>query len=186
MSEIKIVIVGGGGVGKSALTIQFIMNHFVNEYDPTIEDSYRKQITIDNETTLLDILDTAGQDEYSAMRDLYMRTGQGFLLTYSVSSIISFNEVDYFRKQICRIKDTDSIPMVLIGNKCDLENQREVSIDEGIEKSKLWNIPFFESSAKNRINIEEPFFQLVREIRRLNNNNNNKSKNTSRKKCLIL
>ena len=65
----KIVVVGGGGVGKSALTIQLIQNQFVTEYDPTIEDSYRKQVTIDEETCLLDILDTAGQEEYSAMRD---------------------------------------------------------------------------------------------------------------------
>ena len=69
MTEYKLVIVGGGGVGKSALTIQLIQNHFIDEYDPTIEDSYRKQVTIDDETCLLDILDTAGQEEYSAMRD---------------------------------------------------------------------------------------------------------------------
>jgi GTPase KRas protein len=60
--EYKLVIVGGGGVGKSALTIQLIQGHFVDEYDPTIEDSYRKQVNIDNETCLLDILDTAGQE----------------------------------------------------------------------------------------------------------------------------
>ena len=69
MTEYKLVIVGGGGVGKSALTIRLIQNHFIDEYDPTIEDSYRKQVTIDEETCLLDILDTAGQEEYSAMRD---------------------------------------------------------------------------------------------------------------------
>ena len=73
MSEYKLVVVGGGGVGKSALTIRLIQNHFVDEYDPTIEDSYRKQVTIDEETCLLDILDTAGQEEYSAMRDQVWR-----------------------------------------------------------------------------------------------------------------
>lgn len=76
MTEYKLVVVGAGGVGKSALTIQLIQNHFVDEYDPTIEDSYRKQVVIDGETCLLDILDTAGQEEYSAMRDQYMRTGK--------------------------------------------------------------------------------------------------------------
>ena len=75
-----------GGVGKSALTIQLIQNHFVDEYDPTIEDSYRKQVVIDGETCLLDILDTAGQEEYSAMRDQYMRTGEGFLIVFAVNN----------------------------------------------------------------------------------------------------
>lgn len=65
LRELKLVVVGGGGVGKSALTIQFSQNHFVDEYDPTIEDSYRKQCMIDNEMVLLDVLDTAGQEEYS-------------------------------------------------------------------------------------------------------------------------
>ncbi|KAF9578745.1 Ras GTPase, partial [Lunasporangiospora selenospora] len=64
MREYKLVVVGGGGVGKSALTIQFIQSHFVDEYDPTIEDSYRKQCQIDDEICLLDVLDTAGQEEY--------------------------------------------------------------------------------------------------------------------------
>uniref|UniRef100_A0A2K6MYA0 Small monomeric GTPase n=1 Tax=Rhinopithecus bieti TaxID=61621 RepID=A0A2K6MYA0_RHIBE len=77
MTEYKLEVVGAGGVSKSALTIQLIQNHFVDEYDPTIEDSYRKQVVIDGETCLLDILNTAGQEEYNAMRDQYMRTWGG-------------------------------------------------------------------------------------------------------------
>ena len=68
------------GVGKSALVIRFVSDHFVDEYDPTIEDSYRKQFLIDDAACLLDILDTAGQEEYSAMRDQYMRTSEGFVI----------------------------------------------------------------------------------------------------------
>jgi small GTP-binding protein len=64
LRQYKLVVVGGGGVGKSALTIQFIQGHFVDDYDPTIEDSYRKQCVIDDEVALLDVLDTAGQEEY--------------------------------------------------------------------------------------------------------------------------
>lgn len=77
------------------------------QYDPTIEDSYRKQVTIDNETCLLDILDTAGQEEYSAMRDQYMRTGQGFLMVYAITSRSSFEELVGFKDQILRVKDAD-------------------------------------------------------------------------------
>ena len=82
-----------GGVGKSALTIQLIQNHFVEEYDPTIEDSYRKQVVIDGETCLLNILDTAGQEEFSAMRDQYMRTGEGFLIVFAVNNAKSFDDI---------------------------------------------------------------------------------------------
>lgn len=115
------VVVGAGGVGKSALTIQLIQNHFVDEYDPTIEDSYRKQVVIDGETCLLDILDTAGQEEYSAMRDQYMRTGEGFLLVFAVNSAKSFEDIGTYREQIKRVKDAEEVPMVLVGNKCDLQ-----------------------------------------------------------------
>jgi len=165
-TEYKLVIVGGGGVGKSALTIQLIQGHFVDEYDPTIEDSYRKQVNIDNETCLLDILDTAGQEEYSAMRDSYMRTGQGFILTYSITSRQSFNEATVFRDQIHRVKDADHVPIVLTGNKCDLEDERQVTTQEAQALAKTWSVPFFEASALARINVEESFFELVREIRK--------------------
>jgi hypothetical protein len=66
-------------------TLLTLQSHFVEEYDPTIEDSYRKQCVIDEEVALLDVLDTAGQEEYSAMREQYMRTGEGFLLIYSIT-----------------------------------------------------------------------------------------------------
>jgi len=168
MTEYKLVIVGGGGVGKSALTIQLIQNHFIDEYDPTIEDSYRKQVTIDNETCLLDILDTAGQEEYSAMRDQYMRTGQGFLCVFAITSRSSFDEITSFREQILRVKDQDKVPMVLSGNKCDLESERQVTTAEGQDLAKSFACPFFETSAKARINVEEAFYDLVREIRKEN------------------
>eukprot|EP00055_Hartaetosiga_balthica_P004929 m.13705 g.13705 ORF g.13705 m.13705 type:complete len:189 (+) comp4188_c1_seq1:295-861(+) len=166
MTEYKLVVVGSGGVGKSALTIQLIQQHFVTEYDPTIEDSYRKQVTIDDETCLLDILDTAGQEDYSAMRDQYMREGEGFLLVYSVDQRDSFDEIEGFREQILRVKDEEEagVPMLLVGNKCDLE-EREVFTAEAESRAKQYGIPFMETSAKRRINVEDAFYQLVREIR---------------------
>lgn len=109
--------VGGGGVGKSALTVQFIQNIFVEEYDPTIEDSYRKHAKVDDKPCFLEILDTAGQEEYKALRDQYMRTGDGFLLVYSVIDRKTFEEINDFYEQILRVKDAEKVPMVLVGNK---------------------------------------------------------------------
>lgn len=137
MTEYKLVVVGAGGVGKSALTIQLIQNHFVDEYDPTIEDSYRKQVVIDGETCLLDILDTAGQEEYSAMRDQYMRTGEGFLLVFAVNSPKSFEDISTYKEQILRVKDAEVVPMVLVGNKCDLP-QWVVDMNRAREVSRLF------------------------------------------------
>ena len=181
--EYKIVVVGGGGVGKSALTIQLIQHHFVDEYDPTIEDSYRKQVTIDEESCLLDILDTAGQDDYSAMRDSYMRSGQGFLIVFSITSKPSFMETATFHDQILRVKDANAVPMILVGNKCDLEENRAVTKEESEAKANEWEIPFKETSAKSRINVDESFFDLVREIKKSLNPDDKKKK---KKKCPIL
>ncbi|KAJ1973473.1 RAS1 protein [Dimargaris xerosporica] len=165
--EYKLVVVGGGGVGKSALTIQFIQSHFVDEYDPTIEDSYRKQCVIDEEVAMLDVLDTAGQEEYSAMREQYMRTGEGFLLVYSISSRNSFEEITTFQQQILRVKDKDYFPIIIIGNKCDLPDaDRQVTELEGQALAKEFSCEFMETSAKMRVNVDEAFYSLVREIRR--------------------
>ncbi|KAF9339525.1 Ras GTPase, partial [Linnemannia elongata] len=160
MREYKLVVVGGGGVGKSALTIQFIQSHFVDEYDPTIEDSYRKQCVIDEEVALLDVLDTAGQEEYSAMREQYMRTGEGFLLVYSITSRNSFEEISTFYQQILRVKDKDVFPIILVANKCDLEHERQVSTHEGRELAKQFGSRLIETSAKQRINVDEAFYNL--------------------------
>uniref|UniRef100_A0A8I3PIP7 RAS related n=1 Tax=Canis lupus familiaris TaxID=9615 RepID=A0A8I3PIP7_CANLF len=122
----KLVVVGGGGVGKSALTIQFIQSYFVSDYDPTIEDSYTKICTVDGVPARLDILDTAGQEEFGAMREQYMRAGHGFLLVFAINDRQSFNEVGKLFTQILRVKDRDDFPIVLVGNKADLETQRQV------------------------------------------------------------
>lgn len=162
-------MVGGGGVGKSALTIQMVQSHFVDEYDPTIEDSYRKPCVVDGEPALLDVLDTAGQEEYSAMREQYMRTGEGFLLVYSITSRSSFEEVVTFYQQILRVKDKDSFPVVLVGNKSDLESERMVSTEEGRRLAQQFNdCKFVETSAKQRVNVEDAFYDLVRQVRIFN------------------
>jgi len=164
--EYKLIVCGPGGVGKSAIVLQFIKHSFSDEYDPTIEDSYRVQENIDGDVVLLDILDTAGQEEYSTMRDQYMRTGQGFLIIYSITNRETFDEVSIFHRQILQAREVDEVPMVLVGNKLDLEQLRKIPTTDGEELAKQLNMPFLEASAKTRHNIKEVFYQLVREIKK--------------------
>ena len=184
MTDYKLVVVGDGGVGKSALTIQLIQNHFVDEYDPTIEDSYRKQVVIDKETCLLDILDTAGQEEYSAMRDQYMRTREGFLLVFAVNNPKSFEDIARYREKIKRVKDADEVPLVLVGNKCDLPT-RTVDCEQATELAEAFNIPFVETSAKTRMGVDDAFYTLVREIRKDKERRRSSEDKSVTKCCLI-
>ncbi|KAG7199942.1 hypothetical protein KM043_014378 [Ampulex compressa] len=161
----KIVVLGDGGVGKSAVTLQFVSHSFLDYHDPTIEDSYQQQAVIDGEAALLDILDTAGQVEFTAMRDQYMRCGEGFMICYSVTDRHSFQEALEYRKLISRVRANEDIPLVLVGNKFDLQHQRKVSTEEGKALADQLGCPFYETSAALRQFIDDAFYSLVRQIR---------------------
>jgi len=167
----KLVVVGDGGVGKSALTIQFFQKMFVEDYDPTIEDSYIQHVEVDRQVCVLDVLDTAGQEEFSALREQYMRKGDGFLLVYSVIDANSCKNIRQFYNQILRVKDRKTYPMILVANKVDLVHLRKISEEEGRELAAELQIPYIETSAKvPPINVDAAFHELVRVIRQQNQN----------------
>jgi len=178
MSEHKLVVMGDGGVGKTALTIQLTSNHFIEYYDPTIESSYRRQVVIDEKACVLDVLDTAGQEEYTALRSQWIRTGEGFVIVYDVTNRATFEVVEKFRNQILQDLDVSAAPMILVGNKCDLTENREVATMEGAELAKSWGSAFIETSARTRHNVDEVFFTLVRQIRNWNSASEKKDKKT--------
>ncbi|XP_022306499.2 ras-related protein Ral-A-like isoform X1 [Crassostrea virginica] len=161
----KVIMVGSGGVGKSALTLQFMYDEFVEDYEPTKADSYRKKVVLDGEEVQIDILDTAGQEEYAAIRDNYFRSGEGFLCLFSITEQESFQATVDFREQILRVKNDDTIPFLLVGNKADLEDKRYVSVDEAQERAKQWNVPYVETSAKTRANVDKCFYDLLRMVK---------------------
>ncbi|KAJ8927656.1 hypothetical protein NQ314_019858 [Rhamnusium bicolor] len=162
----KIVVLGDGGVGKSAVTLQFVSHSFLDYHDPTIEDSYQQQAVIDGEPALLDILDTAGQVEFTAMRDQYMRCGEGFLICYSVTDRHSYQEASEYKKLIQKVRASEDTPLVLVGNKFDLHMQRKVTTEEGKSLARQFGCPFYETSACLRTYVDDAFHTLVREIRR--------------------
>jgi small GTP-binding protein len=170
METANLVVLGPGGVGKSCLTIRYVSGEFVAMYDPTVSDSYKKPTEIDGKTVMMDIMDTAGQEELAAMRDQYILEAEAFLLIYAVDARTTFDDAVALRDHVLRLRDGDDheIPLVLIGNKCDLpEAQRQVTPDEGRAIAKAWGCPFFETSAKESINVAESFEALVREQWRL-------------------
>jgi len=162
--EIKLVVMGSGGVGKSAITVQFIQSIFIKKYDPTIEESYVKQVEVDSKQYMLEILDTAGTEQFTAMRDLYMKNGQGFALVYSIVADATFHDLNAIRRQIVKVKDTEDVPMVLVGNKCDLADKRVITKEQGDSLAKQFNSHFYETSAKTRVNIDNIFHDLVRQV----------------------
>uniref|UniRef100_A0AAX7UZ02 small monomeric GTPase n=1 Tax=Astatotilapia calliptera TaxID=8154 RepID=A0AAX7UZ02_ASTCA len=162
----KVIMVGSGGVGKSALTLQFMYDEFVEDYEPTKADSYRKKVVLDGEDVQIDILDTAGQEDYAAIRDNYFRSGEGFLLVFSITEHESFTATSEFREQILRVKEEEAIPLLLVGNKSDLEDRRQVSAEEATAKASEWGVQYVETSAKTRANVDKVFFDLMREVRK--------------------
>jgi small GTP-binding protein len=112
-----------------------------------------------------------------------MKNGQGFILVYSITSQATFNDLHELREQILRVKDTDRVPMVLVGNKCDLEDDRVVGKEQGSSLATKWGgVSFLETSARKKINVDEVFFDLVRQINRQMPEKSEKKK----KKCVIL
>ncbi|KAG0249459.1 hypothetical protein BG011_009279 [Mortierella polycephala] len=163
--KLSIVVVGDGAVGKSALTLRFLRD----QYDPTIEDSYCKYIVVDGIEYTLDITDTAGQSEYRGhWNDQFIREGDGFICVYSIASLGSFKELVGFRDQIWRAKECEQVPIMMVGNKCDLERKgsREVSTAVGAQFAQQSNALFVETSAKTGVNILEMIIELVRDIER--------------------
>jgi len=124
-------------------------------------------------------------EEFSSMQDQWMREGKGFMLVYNITSRTTFEEVNLLYEKILRSKDKEKVPMVLVGNKCDLSKERQVSKEEGQKLAASWGCPFFETSAKEKINNEECFFQVVRQIRAMEDSDNKKP--TKKKAfCIIL
>ncbi|KAI8901284.1 protein c-ras sc1 [Globomyces pollinis-pini] len=159
----RLVVLGDGGVGKTALTIRFCRSQFIEQYDPTIEDSYRKQIQVHGTTCILDILDTAGQEEFTSLRDQWIREGDAFLLLYSVTSKSSFQLIRQLLAQIEQVKDSNQVPFILIGTKCD-RSDRDVKYESGLQLSKILSSAgpchFLETSAKTGFNVDKAFYTV--------------------------
>ncbi|KAL9611313.1 MAG: hypothetical protein Q9167_004037 [Letrouitia subvulpina] len=166
----KIAIVGSRSVGKSSLTVQYVEGHFVESYYPTIENTFSRIIKYRGQEFATEIVDTAGQDEYSILNSKHFIGIHGYVLVYSVASQQSFDMVRILRDKILNHLGADWVPLVIVGNKSDLKpEQRQVAQEKGKQLSEEFKCGFTEASARMNINVAKAFEQMIAEIEKSQN-----------------
>ncbi|KAH7321467.1 P-loop containing nucleoside triphosphate hydrolase protein [Rhexocercosporidium sp. MPI-PUGE-AT-0058] len=179
----KIAIVGSRSVGKSSLTVQFVDGHFVESYYPTIENTFSKVIKYKGQEYATEIVDTAGQDEYSILNSKHFIGIHGYVLVYSVASTQSFEMVQVIRDKILNHLGIDWVPVVLVGNKSDLRpDQRQVSVEDGKALAEKFNCAYTEASARYNENVGKAFELMIGQIEKLTNPNEPSGGN----KCMVM
>ena len=171
--DIKLITLGNSTVGKSSFITKYIDNSFTFNYTTTLGvDFKQKKIKLKNgKDVRLRIFDTAGQERYRAVSASFIKKADGVILMYDISDLDSFEAVDNWIKSIREI-GKEKLPIVLVGNKCDLsDDERKISLKEGQDKANEFQIPFYETSCKDGINIKEVFEKLVDDIIEKGNKN---------------
>eukprot|EP01038_Epipyxis_sp_PR26KG_P012350 gene12350-16564_t len=173
MQNIKLLMLGDSAVGKSALIDRYTNNSFSPAYISTVGVDFRvKNIVVDDKRIKLQIWDTAGQERFRSISKSYYKSANGILLVYDVTDRSSFDSIRNWIKQIQMHADS-GVCKILVGNKCDCENDRKITEEEGLKLSKEYKISFCETSAKDDVNVENSFLTLVGDIIRNHPSNRN-------------
>lgn len=166
----KIAIVGSRSVGKSSLTVQFVDGHFVESYYPTIENTFSKVIRYKNQEFATEIIDTAGQDEYSILNSKHFIGIHGYMIVYSVANKQSFEMARIIRDKILNHLATENVPLVIVGNKSDLRpEQRQVTADDGRALAAEFKCAWTEASARYDENVQKAFELMIGEVEKSQN-----------------
>lgn len=163
--QIKLLMIGDSGVGKTCLLLRYANDSFSPTFITTIGIDFKiKNIELDNKKVKLQIWDTAGQERFRTITTSYFRGAQGILLVYDVTDRSSFQSIRNWVGQIQQHADVH-VNKILIGNKCDVSDDRAVSTEEGQALADEYGVQFFETSAKNNINVENGFIKVAREVK---------------------
>eukprot|EP01080_Neovahlkampfia_damariscottae_P010515 gene10515-3037_t len=160
----KLVLVGARGVGKSSLATVFSDSRFDEQYVPTIENCYQRKIKVKGLEFQTQIVDTAGQDQFSIFQTQYAVGIEGYVLVYSITNRSSFDLIPTLNDKILNITGNDTVPRIIVANKNDLDDQRKVSQEDGMKLAKELKCIFVETSAKSNTNVESIFSKLIEEI----------------------
>lgn len=164
---LKVIILGDSGVGKTSLMNQYVNRKFSNQYKATIgADFLTKEVMVDDRMVTMQIWDTAGQERFQSLGVAFYRGADCCVLVYDVTTPSTFKTLDSWRDEFliqASPRDPESFPFVVIGNKIDLEN-RVVSV----KRAQGWchsknEIPYFECSAKDNINVEQAFQTVAKQ-----------------------
>lgn len=161
----KLLLIGDSGVGKSCLLLRFADDSYLESYISTIGVDFKiRTVEQDAKTIKLQIWDTAGQERFRTITSSYYRGAHGIIVVYDVTDQESFNNVKQWLNEIDRYA-TESVNKLLVGNKCDLTDQRVVSYEAGKVLADEVGIPFLETSAKDSTNVEQAFMKMTAEIK---------------------
>uniref|UniRef100_A0A1A8FGF7 Uncharacterized protein n=1 Tax=Nothobranchius korthausae TaxID=1143690 RepID=A0A1A8FGF7_9TELE len=163
-TEVRLVFLGAGGVGKTALIQRFLKDTFEPKHRRTVEELHRKEYEVGGIKVIINIMDTSGSYSFPAMRKLSIRNSDAFALVYAVDDPDSLEAIKRLREEILEVKEDKCTPIVVIGNKIDRHNERRVSSEDVLSKVELdWNHIFLESSAKDNVNVMEAFRELLQQ-----------------------
>ncbi|PIA14116.1 hypothetical protein COEREDRAFT_82941 [Coemansia reversa NRRL 1564] len=158
----NVVVLGGIGVGKSTAIQRFLGNEFTDRYQPTVKNTYNKKVAVGKVEYNLSIIDTAGQDETSLLDSSYVGAADVYVIAFSVTFRKSFEIAQVIRDKILDMSGTETVAMVLVGNKSDLSNERQISKSEAEKVAKSFACPYIETSAKENLNIDQVFVNSVK------------------------
>ena len=160
----KIIIIGDTCVGKSNILSRYLKDEFREDSKSTVGvELGSKFLKVKGVGTKLQIWDTAGQERYRSITSSYFKGSHGCFIVYDITNETSFEDVNKWYEQAQK-ESSKEVSIILVGNKCDLENERKVSKEKGEEKARALNCPFFETSALSKLNIDDIFNEMVNNI----------------------
>ena len=162
--KLKVVVVGDSGVGKTNLIKRFVTNSFSANSKATVGVEFiSKSYRINEQVFKIEIWDTAGQERYKSITAAYYKGAKGALIVYDTTSKVSFENIDKWMSEI-KEKSSKDMKLMIIGNKIDLKDERQVQSNEAAEKAALLEAPIMETSALDATNVKEAFYDLLKEM----------------------